>query len=50
MNRSRCIIVSATITTILIASAGYAQDVIKQVVRNEGTEQNLLQPDKFRPY
>jgi len=43
-------IVAVIMTTILIASAGDARNVVKQVVRFEGAEQNLLQPDRFRPY
>ena len=38
---------------VLVASfvqAAYAQNVVKQVVRFEGAEQNLLLPDRFRPY
>jgi len=32
------------------ALTAFAQNVVKQVVRFEGAEQNLLQPDRFRPY
>ena len=34
----------------LLASASYAQNVVKQVVRFENTDTNLLQTDGFRPY
>jgi len=33
-----------------LASVSYAQDIVKQVVRFEGGAQNLIQPDRARPY
>ena len=34
----------------LLATVGYAQDVVKQVVHFDGAAQNLFQADRFRPY
>ena len=48
MNRYYSII--ALILIALFVPAGYAQNAVKQVVRYEGADQNLLLPDRFRSY